>query len=43
MKFGPPIRFQGTVTVGGPFAANGLLGVAGSSVRGTLGGRVVGH
>ena len=42
-KFGPPMRFQGALTVAGPFAANGLLGVAGSSVRGTLGGRVVGH
>ena len=43
VSYGPPIRFQGTVTVGGRFAATGLLGVAGSSVRGTLGGRVVGH
>jgi pimeloyl-ACP methyl ester carboxylesterase len=42
-KFGPPIRFQGTVTVGGRFAATGLLGVSGASVRGTLGGRVVGR
>jgi hypothetical protein len=43
VSFGPPFRFQGTVTVGGRFASTGLLGVLGTSVRGTLGGHVVGH
>jgi hypothetical protein len=37
-----PFGFQGTVTVGGPSAATGILGVNGTSVRGTLGGRIVG-
>jgi pimeloyl-ACP methyl ester carboxylesterase len=41
-KIGPPIDFQGAVTVGGPGAARGVLGVSGSSVRGTLGGSSVG-
>ena len=41
-KYGPPISLQGSLTVGGRFAATGLLGVLGSSVRGTLGGHVVG-
>ena len=40
---GLPLRFQGNVTVGGKFAATGLLGVSGASVRGTLGGHLVGH
>ena len=43
VKFGPPLQFQGNVTVGGKFAATGLLGVSGASVRGTLGGHIVGH
>ncbi len=42
-KAGLPLQFQGNVTVGGKFAATGLLGVSGASVRGTLGGHVVGH
>ena len=42
-KYVPPMRFEGTIIVGGRFAAAGLLGVAGSSVRGTLGGHVVGR
>jgi pimeloyl-ACP methyl ester carboxylesterase len=37
-----PFRFQGTVTVGGRSAANGILGLNGTSLRGTLGGRLVG-
>jgi len=37
-----PLGFQGTLTVGGRSAATGILGVNGSSVRGTLGGRIVG-
>jgi hypothetical protein len=43
LKPGTPLVFAGSVTVGGRFAATGLLGVSGSSVRGTLGGRLVGH
>jgi hypothetical protein len=39
---GPPIKWQGTVTVGGAGAAHGLLGLSGSSIRGSLGGRPVG-
>ena len=38
-----PLRFQGTVTVGGASAANGILGLNGTSLRGTLGGRLVGR
>ena len=37
-----PLGFQGTLTVGGRSAATGILGVNGTSVRGTLGGRIVG-
>jgi pimeloyl-ACP methyl ester carboxylesterase len=37
-----PFGFQGTVTVGGKSAANGILGLNGTSLRGTLGGRIVG-
>jgi len=40
-KLGPPLQFQGTLTVAGPAAARGVLGVNGASVRGTLGGRPV--
>ena len=43
LKAGTPLVFAGSVTVGGRFAATGLLGVSGSSVRGTLDGRSVGH
>ncbi len=38
-----PLRFQGTVTVGGASGANGILGLNGNSLRGTLGGRLVGR
>ena len=41
-RLGPPFSFQGTITVGGPGAAHGLLGVTGASARGTLGGTQVG-
>jgi hypothetical protein len=37
-KTGPPLVFQGAVTVGGAAAAHGILGVTGTTVRGTLGG-----
>ena len=37
-----PIGFQGTVKVGGAAAAPGILGLSGTSIKGTLGGRVVG-
>jgi pimeloyl-ACP methyl ester carboxylesterase len=37
-----PFVFQGTVTVGGPAASAGVLGLSGTSLRGTLGGRIVG-
>jgi len=40
--FGPPIVFQGAVTVGGTAAAGGILGLVGSSLRGSLGGFNVG-
>ncbi len=41
-KTGPPFLFQGAVTVGGAAAAHGVLGVTGTSARGTLGGVAVG-
>jgi pimeloyl-ACP methyl ester carboxylesterase len=37
-----PLQFEGTVTVAGASAANGILGLNGTSLRGTLGGRIVG-
>jgi pimeloyl-ACP methyl ester carboxylesterase len=37
-----PLSFQGTLTVGGRSAATGILGLDGTSLRGTLGGRLVG-
>jgi len=40
--FGPPLAFRGTVTVAGKGATRGVLRVSGTSVRGALGGRVVG-
>ena len=42
-KVGLPLTFQGTLTVGGPGASGGILGLSGTSLRGTLGGRVVGR
>jgi hypothetical protein len=41
-KFGPPLVFQGAVTVGGAAASHGVLGLSGASLSGTLGGRTVG-
>jgi hypothetical protein len=41
-KFGFPLTFEGTLTVGGAAASSGILGLSGSSLRGTLGGRIVG-
>ena len=41
-KTGLPLAFEGAVTVGGPAASAGVLGLSGSSLRGTLGGRLVG-
>jgi len=38
-KFGPPLVFQGALTVGGTAAARGILGLSGASLRGSLGGR----
>jgi hypothetical protein len=38
-----PLSFQGTLKVEGPRAATGLLGLKGTSLRGTLGGRIVGR
>ena len=40
--YGPPLAFQGLVTVGGRSAAQGSLGLVGGSLRGTLGGKRVG-
>jgi hypothetical protein len=37
-----PLLFSGTVKVGGPKAAIGILGLTEKSLRGTLGGRLVG-
>ena len=38
-----PAAFPGHLTVGGASAANGILGLNGTSLRGTLGGRLVGR
>jgi hypothetical protein len=38
-----PLRFQGTLTVAGPSAAGGILGLNGTSLRGSLGGKIVGR
>ena len=40
--FGPPLVFTGTVTVGGPGAAHGIVTISGSTLAGALGGRPVG-
>jgi hypothetical protein len=40
--YGPPLAFQGQVTVGGRSAAAGSLGLVGDSLRGSLGGKRVG-
>ena len=41
-KLGPPLVFQGAVTLGGTFGARGVLGLDGASLRGALDGRSVG-
>ena len=38
-----PFTFAGTLTVSGPGAATGILGLSGTSLRGTLGGSLVGR
>jgi pimeloyl-ACP methyl ester carboxylesterase len=38
-----PAHFQGTLTVAGPSAASGILGLNGTSLRGSLGGKIVGR
>jgi pimeloyl-ACP methyl ester carboxylesterase len=43
VKFGPPLQFDGTVTVGGAGAARGLLGFSGGKIGGTLDGQIVGR
>ena len=43
VKFGPPLQFDGVVTVGGAGAVHGLLGIAGDKVGGTLDGQLVGR
>jgi pimeloyl-ACP methyl ester carboxylesterase len=42
VKGGPPLRFEGFLTVSGPRAAAGVLGLKNGSLRGTLGGKFVG-
>jgi pimeloyl-ACP methyl ester carboxylesterase len=41
-KPGPPLQFEGILVVSGPGAAGGVLGLKGGSLRGTLGGKLVG-
>lgn len=38
-----PLAFEGTITVSGAGAAHGILGLVGTSLRGTLDGRLVGR
>jgi pimeloyl-ACP methyl ester carboxylesterase len=40
-KNGPPLVFEGAVTVAGTAAAHGVLGLSGATLAGTLGGRTV--
>jgi pimeloyl-ACP methyl ester carboxylesterase len=40
-KNGPPLVFQGAVTVAGAAAAHGVLGLSGATLAGSLGGRTV--
>jgi hypothetical protein len=41
-KGGPPLAFEGLLTVSGQRAARGALGLKGGSLRGTLGGKLIG-
>ena len=43
VKFGPPLEFDGTLTVGGSGAVHGLLGFSGDKIGGTLDGQIVGR
>ena len=38
--FGPPLLFQGSVTVSGAGASPGVLGLSKGALHGTLGGRI---
>jgi pimeloyl-ACP methyl ester carboxylesterase len=40
-KVGPPLEFQGVVTVAGAGASGGVLGLKGGVLRGTLGGKIL--
>jgi pimeloyl-ACP methyl ester carboxylesterase len=40
-KFGPPLQFQGAVTVSGTAGAHGVLGLNGAALSGALAGRKV--
>jgi hypothetical protein len=39
-KVGPPLDFQGLVTVSGAGASGGVLGLRAGVLRGTLGGKI---
>ena len=39
-KFLPSVDFQGAVSVSGARASAGVLGLAGGSIRGTIGGKL---
>jgi len=41
-KVGPPLAFEGLLTVSGKRAASGVLGLKGGTLRGTLGGKLIG-
>jgi hypothetical protein len=40
-RFGPPLVFEGVVTVAGTAAAHGVLGLSGTKLAGSLGGHTV--
>ena len=41
-KQGVPLQFQGLLTISGSGGAHGILGLSGKTLRGTLGGKLVG-
>ena len=41
-KQGVPLQFQGLLTISGSGGAHGILGLNGKTLRGTLGGKLVG-
>ncbi|HZQ64576.1 MAG TPA: alpha/beta fold hydrolase [Gaiellaceae bacterium] len=43
VRTGLPLTFEGTVTVAGRAASGGILGLKGTSLRGSLAGRIVGR